>query len=135
PSPPPPAPAQGPPSPFVRLRELLDGIAPGKPAISLAVGEPQHAIPPFVGAILQAHLAEFGRYPANKGLDEFAVAVGKGLDRRYTLPRAVDPASEVLVLNGTREGLFLAALAAKSWVAPRTGRPAVLVPNPFYAAY
>ncbi len=41
----------------------------------------------------------------------------------------------MLVLNGTREGLFLAALAAKNWVKPRAGRPAVLIPNPFYAAY
>ena len=41
----------------------------------------------------------------------------------------------MLVLNGTREGLFLAALAAKNWVTPRAGRPAVLIPNPFYAAY
>jgi N-succinyldiaminopimelate aminotransferase len=122
-------------SPFVRLRELLDGIAPGKPAISLAVGEPQHPIPPFVGSILQAHVAEFGRYPMNKGLDEFAVAVAQWLDRRYALPRPVDPAAEVLVLNGTREGLFLAALAAKNWVGPRAGRPALLIPNPFYAAY
>jgi N-succinyldiaminopimelate aminotransferase len=122
-------------SPFVRLRELLEGVAPAKPAISLAVGEPQHPIPPFVGPVLAAHVAEFGRYPMNKGLDEFAVAVGKWLDRRYTLERPVDPASEVLVLNGTREGLFLAALAAKNWVTPRAGRPAVLIPNPFYAAY
>jgi N-succinyldiaminopimelate aminotransferase len=135
-SPPPPAGAQkNQRSPFVRLRELLDGVAPGKPAISLAVGEPQHPIPPFVGSIIAAHLAEFGRYPMNKGLDEFAQAVGQWLDRRYTLPRPVDPASEVLVLNGTREGLFLAALAAKNWVSPRAGRPAVLIPNPFYAAY
>jgi N-succinyldiaminopimelate aminotransferase len=122
-------------SPFVRLRELLGDTPPGKPAISLAVGEPQHAIPDFVAPIIAAHVAEFGRYPMNKGLDEFAVAVGKWLDRRYALPRPVDPASEVLVLNGTREGLFLAALAAKNWVAPRAGRPAVLIPNPFYAAY
>jgi len=122
-------------SPFVRLRELLGDIPPGKPAISLAVGEPQHPIPSFVGPVIAAHLAEFGRYPANKGLDEFALAVGQWLDRRYALPRAVDPASEVLVLNGTREGLFLAAIAAKTFVAPRAGRPAVLIPNPFYAAY
>ena len=135
PSPPPPARAQSSRSPFVRLRELLDGIAPGQSAISLAVGEPQHPIPPFVGSILQAHLADFGRYPMNKGLDEFAVAVGKWLDRRYALSRPVDPASEVLVLNGTREGLFLAALAARGWVSPRAGQPAVLIPNPFYAAY
>ena len=71
----------------------------------------------------------------NKGIDEFADAVAKWLNRRYALTRPVDPATEVLVLNGTREGLFLAALAAKRWVAPRAGTPAVLIPNPFYAAY
>jgi N-succinyldiaminopimelate aminotransferase len=121
-------------SPFVRLRELLGDTPPGKPAISLAVGEPQHPIPDFVGPIIAKHVAEFGRYPANKGLDEFQQPVAQWLGRRYTLPRPVDWASEVLVLNGTREGLFLAALAAKNWVTPR-GRPAVLIPNPFYAAY
>ena len=122
-------------SPFVRLRELLGDILPGKPAISLAVGEPQHAIPAFVGPVIAAHVDEFGRYPANKGLDAFGVAVGQWLERRYALDRPVDPAAEVLVLNGTREGLFLAALAAKNWVTPRAGPPAVLIPNPFYAAY
>jgi N-succinyldiaminopimelate aminotransferase len=122
-------------SPFVRLRELLGNTPPGQRAISLAVGEPQHPIPAFVGPVIAAHVAEFGRYPANKGLDEFGQAVGQWLGRRYALDRPVDPASEVLVLNGTREGLFLAALAAKSWVKPRAGRPAVLIPNPFYAAY
>ncbi len=122
-------------SPFVRTRELLGDMPPGKPAISLAVGEPQHPIPSFVGPVIAAHVAEFGRYPANKGLDEFGAAVAQWLGRRYTLPRPVDAATEVLVLNGTREGLFLAALAAKNWVTPRAGRPAVLIPNPFYAAY
>ncbi len=122
-------------SPFVRSRELLGDDPPGKPAISLAVGEPQHAIPAFVGPVIAAHLDEFGRYPANKGLDAFAEAVAKWLGRRYALERPVDPATEVLVLNGTREGLFLAALAAKKWVSPRAGLPAVLIPNPFYAAY
>jgi N-succinyldiaminopimelate aminotransferase len=132
---PPPARATGSRSPFVRLRELLDGIPPGKPAISLAVGEPQHPIPNFVGPVIAAHVNEFGRYPANKGLDEFAQAVAQWVGRRFTLERPVDPATEVLVLNGTREGLFLAALAATNWVKPRQGQPAVLIPNPFYAAY
>jgi len=122
-------------SPFVRLRELLGDTPPGKSAISLAVGEPQHPIPSFVGPVIAKHLAELGRYPLNKGLDVFAEAVSQWLARRYVLDRAVDAATEVLVLNGTREGLFLAALAAKNWVAPRAGRPAVLIPNPFYAAY
>ena len=122
-------------SPFVRLTELIAGIEPGKPAINLSVGEPQHPVPSFVGPALAAHLAEFGRYPANKGIEPFRQAVAQWLGRRYALPRPVDPDSEVLVLNGTREGLFLAAIAARRWVAPRLGTPAMLIPNPFYAAY
>jgi aspartate/methionine/tyrosine aminotransferase len=122
-------------SPFVRLRELIDPFPPGMPAISLAVGEPQHPIPSFVGPVLAKHVAEFGRYPANKGLDEFGKAVADWVGRRFALERPLDAANEVLVLNGTREGLFLAALAAKNWVEPRQGPPAILIPNPFYAAY
>ena len=122
-------------SPFVRLTELIAGIEPGKPVINLSVGEPQHPVPSFVGPTLAAHLADFGRYPANKGVEPFRHAVAAWLNRRYKLTRPVDPESEVLVLNGTREGLFLAAIAAKRWVARRAGKPAVLIPNPFYAAY
>jgi N-succinyldiaminopimelate aminotransferase len=122
-------------SPFVRLRELLGDALPGKPAISLAVGEPQHAVPSFVGPVIAAHLGEFGRYPMNRGLDPFCEAAAGWLGRRFALPRPLDPASEILVLNGSREGLFLAAVAAERWVAGRRGRPAMLIPNPFYAAY
>ena len=122
-------------SPFVRLRELLGTAEPGQPAISLAVGEPQHPVPPFVAAVLAAHIDEFGRYPMNKGLDDFCAAAADWLGRRFALPRPIDPASEILVLNGSREGLFLAAIAAARFVGGRRGRPAMLIPNPFYAAY
>ncbi|MPZ58115.1 MAG: aminotransferase class I/II-fold pyridoxal phosphate-dependent enzyme [Rhizobiales bacterium] len=122
-------------SPFARLNELLAGVPPGKAPIAVSVGEPQHPVPPFVAPVLASTVHEFGRYPINKGIDAFRAAVSGWLGRRYDLPRAVDPESEVLVLNGTREGLFLAAVAARRWVSPRRGRPAVLIPNPFYAAY
>jgi N-succinyldiaminopimelate aminotransferase len=122
-------------SPFVRLRELLADAPPGEPAISLAVGEPQHGVPAFVGPVLAAHVEEFGRYPMNKGLDELCEAAAGWLSRRFSLPRPIDPASEVLVLSGSREGLFLAAIAAARHVGGRRGTPAMLIPNPFYAAY
>src|SRR6516165_659544 len=122
-------------SPFVRLRELLGDIEPGKSPISLAVGEPQHGVPAFVASVLAAHIAEFGRYPMNKGLDAFCQAAASWLGRRFALPRPIDPGSEILVLNGSREGLFLAAIAAARFVGGRRGRPAMLIPNPFYAAY
>jgi len=122
-------------SPFVRLTELIAGIEPGKPPINLSVGEPQHQVPSFVGPTLAAHVADFGRYPANKGIEPFRRAVAEWLGRRYNLNRPIDPEHEVLVLSGTREGLFLAAIAARRWVAPRVGKPVMLIPNPFYAAY
>ncbi len=122
-------------SPFVRLHELLADIKPGKPAINLSVGEPQHPIPAFVGPVLQAHLNDFGRYPANKGTEGFRKAAAAWLDQRYKPGRPIDPETEVIVLNGTREGLFLGAIAAKRYVTQRAGPPAILIPNPFYAAY
>jgi aspartate/methionine/tyrosine aminotransferase len=122
-------------SPFVRLRELLGDAPPGQSAISLAVGEPQHPVPSFVGPVLAAHIGDFGRYPMNKGTDPFCAAAAAWLGRRFALPRPVDPMTEMLVLNGSREGLFLAAIAAARWVTGRRGRPAMLMPNPFYAAY
>jgi len=122
-------------SPFVRTHELLAGITPGKPALSMALGEPQHPVPAFVGPVLAAHIPEFGRYPLNRGIDAFREAAAGWLTRRFGLSRPVDPETEVIALNGSREGLFLAALTASQTVPPRAGRPAILMPNPFYAAY
>jgi N-succinyldiaminopimelate aminotransferase len=122
-------------SPFIRLTELITGIEPGKPAINLTVGEPQHPIPPFVGEVIQRSLKDFGRYPPTKGNEHVRRAAASWLENRFAINRSVDIENELLVLNGTREGLFLAALTAKEIVPARAGRPAILVPNPFYAAY
>lgn len=129
------APGGSPRSPFARLAELIAPYQPGKPLIAMSLGEPQHPIPDFVGPILAQHINEFGRYPIAKGIAPFRVAAAAWLTRRFSLPRAVDPETEVLVLNGSREGLFFAAIAAARYVPKRQGRPAILMPNPFYPAY
>ncbi len=85
--------------------------------------------------MLAKHIADFGRYPIAKGIEPFRKAAADWLGRRFKLPRALDPDSEVLVLNGSREGLFFAAIAAERYVAPRRGKPAILMPNPFYPTY
>jgi aspartate/methionine/tyrosine aminotransferase len=121
-------------SPFARLADLLAGLEPGQPLISLSLGEPQHPVPDFVGPILAKHIADFGRYPMAKGVEPFRRAAAAWLSARFGL-RAVDPESEVLVLNGSREGLFFAAISAARYVAPRRGPPAILMPNPFYPTY
>src|SRR5260370_11913743 len=68
-------------SPFVRLAELLADVKPGKNPINLAVGEPQHPIPAFVGPVIAAHLTEFGRYPAGKGTERVRRGAARWLSR------------------------------------------------------
>src|SRR5882724_2985214 len=122
-------------SPFLRTTELLAPYQPAKPLITLSLGEPQHPVPGFVGPVLAKHVAEFGRYPIARGIEPFRRSAANWLSTRFHLPRAVDPESEILVLNGSREGLFFAAITAARYVGPRKGRPAILMPNPFYPAY
>nr|WP_111301529.1 aminotransferase class I/II-fold pyridoxal phosphate-dependent enzyme [Paracoccus saliphilus] len=120
---------------FPRLRALLSDItpdlAPGESPIVLTIGEPRHAMPEFVPGVMADSIGTLAKYPANEGIPELLRAIGGWLDRRYGLDVGAD---RLMVLNGTREGLFNAALA----LCPerKNGqRPAILVPNPFYQVY
>jgi len=117
---------------FTRLRRLLDGVPPGDAVpLDMALGEPRHPPPDFIRPILGSAEAEWGRYPPGAGTPELRQAIADWLDRRYALPAGlIDPDRHIVPVCGTREALFLAALAA---VPARGG--AVLLPNPFYQAY
>jgi len=122
-------------SPFARLALLLDGIAPGAPPLDLSLGEPKALIPSFLGPTLQEHLLEFGRYPPIRGIAPLREAIVGWMGRRYPrLKGQIDPDTQVLPLNGSREGLFSAIFPAMARK-PQLERPAVLIPNPFYQAY
>jgi aspartate/methionine/tyrosine aminotransferase len=124
--------AELPPSSFAMLATLLDPVTPGMPPISLAVGDPRGTVPAFVTDALAAHSHEFGEYPAVNGTASWRNAAGAWLTRRFGVP--VDPERELLPLNGTREGLFLAPFIVTP-EAKGGGRPAILLPNPFYQCY
>ena len=116
---------------FPRLRKLLDQHAPGGAPIAMTIGEPRHAMPEFVGPILAANLSGFGVYPPNDGTPELLAAISGWIARRYGVTVAED---RLMVLNGTREGLFNTCIA----LCPETKngqRPVVLMPNPFYQVY
>ena len=116
---------------FPRLRKLLDAHAPGGEAIQMTIGEPKHAMPDFVGPILAANLDGFGVYPPNDGTPELLSAIAGWISRRYGVALGQD---RLMVLNGTREGLFNAALALGP--EQKNGKqPIVLMPNPFYQVY
>ncbi|MCE6960068.1 aminotransferase class I/II-fold pyridoxal phosphate-dependent enzyme [Cereibacter sphaeroides] len=116
---------------FPRLRKLLDSHAPGGEPIAMTIGEPKHAMPDFVGPVLAASLQGFGVYPPNDGTPELLDAISGWLARRYRVEVGPD---RLMVLNGTREGLFNAALALVP-EQKRGRRPVVLMPNPFYQVY
>ena len=114
-----------------RLRALLDPHAPGGDPINMTIGEPRHAFPDFVGSILQEHLAGFAKYPANNGSEPLLEAIRDWLNGRYGVDVAPD---RIMALNGTREGLFNAAVALSP--AEKNGQQAaILIPNPFYQVY
>jgi len=119
--------------PFPRLRALLDHHPAGGPALSMSIGDPTHPFPEFVGTVMAKHLAAFGGYPPNDGAPELIEAIGNWLTRRYGLTK-FDAPSQVIPLNGTREGLFNAALAL-SPERKNNAQPAILLPNPFYQCY
>lgn len=114
-----------------RLRALLDVHEPGGDAINMTIGEPRHPFPAFVSDVLAASVGEFAKYPTNEGAPELLAAICGWVTRRYAVDITPD---RVLVLNGTREGLYNAAMA----LCPETKngeQPVVLLPNPFYQVY
>ena len=116
---------------FPRLRTLLSGLEPGGEPVVMTIGEPRHALPDFVAPVMAQSIGEFGKYPPNEGAPELLQAISDWIGRRHAI--AVPPA-QISTLNGSREGLFNAALA----LCPQEKngrRPAILVPNPFYQVY
>jgi N-succinyldiaminopimelate aminotransferase len=110
-----------------RLRALLDGHTPGGDLINMTIGEPKHPFPGWVGPTLIEAIAEFNSYPDNNGTPELRKSIGGFLNRRYGVNMDID--SQLMVLNGTREGLFNAVVALCQTDSN------ILIPNPFYQVY
>ena len=123
------------PYPFERLRELFAGVTPN-PAfrpISLGIGEPKHPTPEFIKQALNAAMydpsSDLTAYPPTAGTPKLREAFTGWLQRRYGLD--VDPATQVLPVNGSREALF----AFAQTVIDPTRDAIVVCPNPFYQIY
>ncbi|ABM42242.1 succinyldiaminopimelate aminotransferase apoenzyme [Acidovorax sp. JS42] len=120
------------PYPFERLRQLFAGVTPSAAhrAISLGIGEPRHATPPFIQEALAANLAGLASYPSTAGDPSLREACAGWMQRRYHIP--VNPATQVLPVNGSREALFA---FAQTVVDPTRAGATVVCPNPFYQIY
>jgi N-succinyldiaminopimelate aminotransferase len=120
------------PYPFERLRELSRGIVPSaafKP-ISLGIGEPRHPTPALIEEALAAGMSGLSTYPATAGEPAMREACAAWVHRRYGV--SIDPATQVLPVNGSREALFA---LAQTVIDPTTPGATVVCPNPFYQIY
>jgi len=123
------------PYPFERLRQLFAGVTPNPQLqhISLGIGEPKHATPEFIKKALTASLdTALSGYPATAGELRMREACGNWLQRRYNIE--INPATQVLPVNGSREALFSLTQAVVN--PTQSGNdPIVISPNPFYQIY
>ena len=120
------------PYPFERLRALLDGVTPN-PAlapVNLSIGEPKHPTPALVTDALVGALGGLAAYPPTAGSEALRDAIAGWLRRRYGLAQ-LDPARQVLPINGSREALF----AFAQTVVDGRADALVVLPNPFYQIY
>jgi len=119
------------PYPFEKLAALISDVtASDLPRIALTIGEPKHQPPAPVLDALVSSIKELARYPTINGLAQLRETIARWVEQRFGT-RALDPNSEVLPVNGTREGLFAITQAL---VTPRRAG-AVVIPNPFYQIY
>jgi N-succinyldiaminopimelate aminotransferase len=120
--------------PFEKLRRLMAGVvpAPGLSEICLHIGEPRHATPEFIKEALLAGLGGLSAYPGTLGQPALRQAIAGWMKKRYALD-GIDPDSEIIPVNGTREALFSFTQALVD--VKRGEAPLVVCPNPFYQIY
>ncbi len=124
------------PYPFEKLRALTADIVPSPShrPIGLGIGEPKHATPQFVRDTLAGALDGLAVYPPTAGSAALREACAAWVQRRYGV--ALDAATQVLPVNGTREALFALAQAVVDPTRVNSAAPPVVVcPNPFYQIY
>ncbi len=120
------------PYPFEKLAKLKADVQPNRSLehIALSIGEPKHPTPGFITEEVLSHLHGLSVYPLTKGSDRLRESIASWLCHRFQLPD-IDPATQILPCNGTREALFAFTQA----VVERSTHPLVMMPNPFYQIY
>lgn len=122
------------PYPFEKLAQLTAGIQPpaDRQRIAFTIGEPQHPAPELVLTALRHALDQVNKYPATQGDLALREAIANWCERRFHLQsQPLNPATQVLPVNGTREALF----AIVQTLIDATRPAKVVMPNPFYQIY
>lgn len=124
------------PYPFEKLRQLFAGVTPNSQyaPISLGIGEPKHPTPAFIREALADSLGGLASYPSTLGSEALRLSIASWLEQRYGLP-ALNPATQILPVSGSREALFSFAQTVIAPAGPGLPSALVMCPNPFYQIY
>src|SRR5947208_17095035 len=96
--------------PFVRLDRRSRELCPlGLEPIQFNIGDPRERTPEFIREALRAAVPEVSSYPAVAGVPELRRAYAGWTQRRFGV--ALDPETQILPVNGTKEGVYLLAQA------------------------
>ena len=118
--------------PFVTLDRMRQELAPtGLRVIHFGMGDPREETPEFIREALRDGITPVSSYPAAVGQPELRAAAARWFRRRFGI--ALDPERQLLPANGTKEAVFLMALA----VVGRGDDPrrTVVIPTPAYPVY
>ncbi len=121
--------------PFQKLARLFEDLVPDDislPPIGLHIGEPRHTTPEFIRQELINSLEGLAHYPTVHGTNWLRTSIATWLAQRYQLS-AINPDTEVIPVNGSREALFAFAQAVVDTHA--VSHPVVVCQNPFYQIY
>ena len=95
---------------FPRLRKLLEGVEPSSDPSDMSIGEPKHIYPTFIDEIIKSNLSALNKYPPNEGTQALIKAIDFWVRKRYRL-EDFNYRNRLIVLNGSREGLFNSTLS------------------------
>ncbi|MBF0455095.1 MAG: succinyldiaminopimelate transaminase [Magnetococcales bacterium] len=125
------------PYPFEKLAALLGETTPSAdhPPLNISIGEPKHPVSPLLRQAMADALDGISRYPTTRGEPALRKAAAHWLENRFNLPSGgIDPDTNILPVNGTREALFSIAQLFGPESKPNN-EPIILSPNPFYQIY
>lgn len=116
--------------PFEKLNTLLQDIVPNSEyaSLSLTIGEPQFATPPFILDALNQNASLLNKYPKTAGEAVLREGMLTYLQNRFDL--TLDNA-QIIPTFGTREVLF----NFPQFLLHDIENPVMVFPNPFYQIY
>lgn len=123
------------PYPFEKMAEMRKELTPpsDKKLINLSIGEPKLQTPKIVLESLAKQLTTTNKYPTTRGMIELRNTISEWATRRFNLDAGqLNPATQILPVNGTREALFS---IANTILDKTSAKNIVGLPNPFYQIY